>query len=291
MKTNPALTLTLALLGGAAALTAVAQTAPTVPIARSAAITAEPKWELGGFAFAVSQQAYPGADQQAGGAIALPFFVYRGEILRADRGNLGLRAFKSAEFEFDLGAGASLGSNSRDIEARLGMPDLGTLIEFGPRLKWKFGAADAAPGSRGWQLELPLRGVFDLSDGFASRGVAFEPELQYSRRSQSGWTTSASVGAVFGSRRLTEHFYAVAPAYATAARPAYEARAGLVAWRLGLNVVRPLSADWRLFVFGRIDSVAGAANANSPLVKRNTGASAGIGLSWTWMRSSERAAD
>ncbi len=286
MNINPLVA--VALLGCAATLPALAQTAQS---ASGAAAAAEPKWELGGFAFAVSQQAYPGADQQASGAIALPFFIYRGEILRADRGNLGLRAFKSAEFEFDLGAGASLGSNSRDIEARRGMPDLGTLIEFGPRLKWKLGPAGAAPGAGRWQLELPLRGVFDLSDGFTSRGIAFEPELQYSRHSQSGWTYSASVGAVLGSRRLTEHFYAVAPAYATTTRPAYEARAGLIAWRLGLNVVRPLSADWRLFVFGRVDSVAGAANASSPLVKRNTGASAGIGLSWTWLRSSERAAD
>lgn len=282
MNIIPALTLTL--LGCAMALPARAQTAPN-------AAAGEPKWELGGFAFAVSQQAYPGSDQQAAGAIALPFFVYRGEILRADRGTLGLRAFKSPEFEFDLGAGASLGSNSRDIEARRGMPDLGTLIEFGPRLKWKLVPTNAAPGGGRWQLELPLRGVFDLSDGFASRGIAFEPELQFSQRSHSGWTTSASLGAVFGSRRLTEHFYAVAPAYASATRPAYEARAGLVAWRLGLNVVRPLSADWRLFVFGRLDSVAGAANAHSPLVRRTGGASAGIGVSWTWMRSSERAAD
>jgi hypothetical protein len=40
-----------------------------------------------------------------------------------------------------------------------------------------------------------------------------------------------------------------------------------------------------------MDSVAGAANRASPLVERTYGASAGIGLSWTWLRSADRGAD
>jgi outer membrane scaffolding protein for murein synthesis (MipA/OmpV family) len=48
---------------------------------------------------------------------------------------------------------------------------------------------------------------------------------------------------------------------------------------------RALSTDWRLFLFGRIDTVAGAANTASPLVKRETGASLGVGLTYTWLRS------
>jgi len=44
-----------------------------------------------------------------------------------------------------------------------------------------------------------------------------------------------------------------------------------------------------LFGFARLDTVAGAANENSPLVRRSTGASVGLGVAYTWMRS-ERAA-
>ena len=179
---------------------------------------AQRKWELGGFAFGVSQQAYPGSDQQVRGAIALPFFLYRGEVLRADQDSVGLRAFKSPEFEFDVGAGASLGANSRNIDARRGMPDLGTLVEVGPRLKWHLGAA---PGKGKWRLEMPLRAAFELSGGLRSRGASFEPDLVYDRRNPDGWNTKASVGAVFGSRTLNDHFYGVAPAYATATRQAY----------------------------------------------------------------------
>ncbi len=50
-------------------------------------------------------------------------------------------------------------------------------------------------------------------------------------------------------------------------------------------------ADWRLFGFARIDTVAGGANKNSPLVRQTTGATVGLGVSYTWMRSSERARD
>jgi outer membrane protein len=247
-----------------------------------------PRWELGAAAFGVSQQAYPGADQQVGRVLVLPFFVYRGEVLRADRGGFGLRAVKTPDFEVDVGFAGAFGSNSNDIEARRGMPDLGTLVEFGPRLKWNLGAG---PGGGRWSFELPARGVFDLSDGLRNRGFTTEPELKFARRGAGGWAYTASAGAVFGNRKIGQTFYEVAPAFATSERAAYEARAGLLAWRLGALATRSLGPDWRLFGFARVDSVAGAANRASPLVRQTTGASVGIGLSWTWMRSEQAAAD
>ena len=38
------------------------------------------------------------------------------------------------------------------------MPDLGTLVEFGPRVKWNLGSG---PGNGRWRAELAVRGVFD----------------------------------------------------------------------------------------------------------------------------------
>jgi len=46
-----------------------------------------------------------------------------------------------------------------------------------------------------------------------------------------------------------------------------------------------------LFGFARLDSVLGGANQNSSLVRQTTGASVGLGVTYTWMRSSERAGD
>lgn len=248
---------------------------------------APPLWEVGAFGVAVSQQAYPGADQNIARGLALPYVIYRGQFLRADRDTVGLRALRSPRYEIDIGFAGSFGSSADDIDARRGMADLGTLVEFGPRLKWNLGQA---AGGR-WRVELPLRGVFDLSDGFAHRGMAFEPELRFERRSDLGFAYGASVGAVLADSRLAGTLYTVRRAEANVLRPAYDARSGLAAWRVGVNASREITPDWRAFGFVRIDSVAGAANEDSPLVRRTTGASVGVGLAWTWMRSQARAAD
>ncbi len=247
-----------------------------------------PLWELGAFGLGVSQQAYPGSDQQVNRGLALPFFVYRGRFLRADGETAGLRAIKTPRFELDIGFAGSFGARSDDTTARRGMPDLGTLVEFGPRVKWNLGQA---PGGGNWRVELPLRGVFDLSDSAAYRGLAFEPRLVFERRTSSGWAYATSVGAILADGRLGRTLYGVDAADALADRPAYAAQGGLVAWRLSAAFSRSLAPDWRFFGFARLDSVAGAANDDSPLVKRTNGGSVGIGLSYTWLRSGQRASD
>lgn len=248
----------------------------------------KPLWEVGAVGVGVSQLAYPGADQQVRRGIVLPYVVYRGRVLRADRDTAGLRAIRTDDFELDVGFAGSFGSSSDKIEARRGMPDLGTLIEFGPRLRWKLGDG---PGGGRWRLDLPLRGVFDLSDGAAHRGMSLEPEVHFRRESPTGWTYSMSFGAIFADQRLAGTFYTVAPRYATTERPAFEAKPGLVAWRVGTTLSRRLSPDWRVFGFARVDHLAGAANRDSPLVRRDSGVTAGFGLSYTWLRSDTQVED
>jgi outer membrane scaffolding protein for murein synthesis (MipA/OmpV family) len=50
-----------------------------------------------------------------------------------------------------------------------------------------------------------------------------------------------------------------------------------------------VTPDVRVFGFVRYDSYAGAANRDSPLMKRHSGASAGIGFTWTLRRSARMA--
>lgn len=245
-------------------------------------------WEVGAVGFAVSQQAYPGASARVNRGLALPFLIYRGEFLRVDRASAGIRAFRTPTVEVDVGVAASFGSRSEDIEVRRGMPDLGTLVEFGPRLKWNIGPG---PGNGRFRAEFPLRGVFDLNEHLAHKGMAFEPELIFERRARGGWRYSTSIGAVWGDRRLADTFYGVAPIYAMAGRNAYVADSGLITWRLSASVSRNLSPDLRLFGFARADSVKGAANESSPLVQQKTGASVGLGLTYTWKRSQSQATD
>ncbi len=245
------------------------------------------RWEFGLVAGGGSQQAYPGASEHTQGGRAVPYVVFRSERLRVERGSFTVRALRTPTFELDIGTSGALGSSASDVKAREGMPDLGDLIEFGPRLTWRLG--EAAGGH--WRLQLPLRGVFDLSDDFRHVGWVFEPELEFSRRTAGGWRYATSLSAIVGSERFNDLYYQVDAAFATPTRPAYDARAGLVTWRLGVGISRWITPDWRVFAAARVDHVAGAANRASPLVLRRAGGSLGVGVQWVFWRSQARAPD
>ncbi|KQY89191.1 MipA/OmpV family protein [Pelomonas sp. Root1444] len=248
-----------------------------------------PLWELGVAAGTLSQQAYPGSDEQVRRTPVLPYVIYRGKVLRADNEGAGLRAVKTEGFELDVSFAGSLSSGGRSLRAREGMPRLGTLVEFGPVGRWFLNGRDAAGRLT---FELPLRGVFEARDLRRHRGMSLEPELGLEGRAKGDpWSYGVSVGMLVGDRRLASTYYTVAPDEALPDRPAYAARAGLIAWRLKGGVSRQLTPDLRLFAFGRVDSVTGAENRDSPLVRRTTGGSVGIGLTYTLMRSAARASD
>ena len=243
-------------------------------------------WEVGALGVGLRQQAYPGSSQEIGRSFVLPYFVYRGQYWRADEGNIGLRAVKTDRLELDIGFAGAFGSNSNEVDARNGMPDLGTLFEFGPKLKWYLGDVTKKDG---WRAELALRGVFDISDKLRDKGVSLEPELVYTARLHDGWRYGASMGLVFGDQRLTDTFYGVAPVYATAIRPAYSAQSGLIMTRLSLNVSRAITPEISIFSFARWATLEGAGNGGSPLVRQNNATALGVGLSYTLAKSTERA--
>jgi outer membrane protein len=247
-----------------------------------------PLWEVGVYAFGVSQQAYPGAVERVNRVLLLPRFRYRGEYVRIEGGSAGLRAVKTPTFEVDIGFAGALGSGSDDIAIRRDMPKLGTMIEFGPRLRWNL--ARWPEGMR-LRADLPLRGVYDISHQFSNKGVAFEPELRWEKQSVDSWSYSAGIGALYGNRKLNDTYFGVAPEFARPGRPAYAADSGLVTLRLSAGASRWLSQDWLLFGFAHIDSMRASANRDSPLVTKQTGASIGFGVKYTWLRSEKHVSE
>ncbi len=280
-------TLMFALAAAAPIPQALAQDLPARPAPASTAAAApqRPLWEVGLFGFAASQQAYPGAAERTRRAFGLPFLVYRGKYFRADENTVGVRAISTPLVELDIGFSGSFGASSNDVEIRRGMPALGTLFEFGPRLKLNLPAP--FPGSR-LRLALPVRAVLDVSDGFQGRGMSFEPDLELSWRLAGGTRVATKAGLILGDRQLNDYLYGVAPAFATAGRPAYDGQAGLIATRLSLGSATALGKGWDLFTFARYDTLHGSANLDSPLVRNKGGASVGIGLAWTFWRSDRR---
>lgn len=259
------------------------------PAAAAGAASSRPLWEAGLLGLAITQPAYPGSEERVSRLLGLPFLIYRGKYLRAERGNVGLRALKTPRTELDLGFAATLGSPSSDIAARHGMANLGTLIEFGPRLKVNLG--DLSDIRRDSRFQFPLRQVIDVSHGFALRGATFEPQWIRDTRLPGHWLVSTELGMLFGDTTLADTFYGVSPGDATPTRSSYTARSGLFALRAGLFVSHAVSPDLRLFYSFRMESLAGAANRDSPLVRRRLGWGAVIGIAFTMTRSDRPAED
>ena len=251
---------------------------------------AKPVWEVGAFLGAISGPAYPGAEDRTNRVLPLPYFIYRGTTLRAEQGSVGARLIKTPLLEFDLGFNAALSASSKDVKIRAGLPDLGYLFEVGPRVRLNL----ARPTDDSLvRLDLPLRGVVSIdSKGFSGHGATFAPELSYDKRNIGyGWGLNVSASAIVGSRAFNEYLYGVAPIYATQDRPQYSAKPGLVTTRLSATVSNRLSPDALVFAFVRFDESSSAANRESPLFRKKTGATVGVGLAYSLFRSQAKTND
>lgn len=240
-----------------------------------------PLWEIGAVAIAAYQPAYPGSNQDLARLRILPFGIYRGSLVRVDGNGIGLRGFRSRRFEWDVSASGAFGSSANRVHVREGMPSIGTLVEIGPALKINLGdLIDRRRDVRLTQLEIPIRAVFDVSDGFAHRGWTFEPRLSHTAWTGSAFALVVSASTLFADRSLNHLYYGVDAPYATADRPAYEASAGLVATRLNASLRHRINSTLRLQYFAQLETVRGAANEASPLVRSRQDAGIGVSLIW-----------
>jgi MipA family protein len=248
----------------------------------------KPLWELGLAGATATLPGYIGAKDNVSRFLVLPYFIYRGDILRADRDTAGARFVKTDDYEFDIGFGGSLGTSNKEIPARDGMPSLGTSIEFGPRFKYTI----ARPSNDSKvTFALPIRAVIEFKGGLKQRGLVAEPALSYDKRNVfAGWGLNVNSALLIGDAKLQNYLYGVAPQFATSSREAYSAKSGLVALRLGVATSKTLSPDSTLAIFARWDNAGIGANKASPLHLKNNGFTVGVGLTYTFFRSSTPAA-
>nr|WP_200930635.1 MipA/OmpV family protein [Pseudorhodoferax sp. Leaf274] len=247
-----------------------------------------PLWELGLGAAALRLPDYRGADQGRNYVLPLPYIVYRGDWLRADRDGARAVLLDTPRVKFDLSLAASAPARSKDNAARRGMRDLKALAEIGPNLN----LALARSAQDRWKLDLrlPLRAAFTLEKSPRFAGTTFSPHLNLDlANAAGGWNVGMLTGPVFGDRRNHAYFYGVGAGDATASRPAYEARGGYGGWQALASTSRRFGNTW-VGAFVRYDRLDGAAFDDSPLMRRKSALSAGLGVSWILATSSERVA-
>ena len=255
--------------------------------AQASAAPALPLWEAGVIGGAVSMPAYPASSDRSTRGIVFPYLIYRGKVFRSDESGLLARILRTERMELDMGFAASLPARSGSIDARAGMPNLGALGEFGPRLKVKVGDVDTTKVL----FELPVRTVIEARGGLRQRGWTAEPRLSWSTGDETRrLAMGTNFSALFGDRSINRYFYEVEPQYATATRPAYAADSGLILLRLGASANYKLTRDLRLYGYLRAESYSRSANRDSPLHLKSTGYSGGIALAWIMARSQRPAA-
>jgi outer membrane scaffolding protein for murein synthesis (MipA/OmpV family) len=254
-----------------------------VPAAGADILVPRPLWELGLGVAALRLPDYRGSDQSSTYVLPLPYVVYRGEWLRADRDGARVLLLKAERVKVDVGAAATAPARSDDNAARSGMPNLPATVEFGPNVNVEL--LRSADRRVRLDLRLPLGAPVTVQRSPHAIGLTFSPTLSADFKGVGdGWNVGVLGGPLFADRKYHQYFYGVDAAYATPQRPAYTARGGYAGWRALAAVSRRFRRTW-VGAFARYDSLRGAAFAASPLVRRDHGVTVGIGVSWVFATS------
>lgn len=263
-------------------LAAWAVTLASIATAHAAHAADAPLWELGLGAAALQLPQYRGADRQSSLLLPLPYVVYRGPVLQADREGARATLFEQGAWRLNLSAALSPPVDSEDNPARAGMPKLAAAGEIGPDLVWRL----TGKGRRGLAVHWPLRAVVTLQRDPQAIGWVSTPHLQWNG-AVGAWQVGLRGGPVWGSRRHHDYYYGVADAYATAQRPAYKAAGGYGGLQALMSVSRRFDNLW-LGAYAQADSLRGTAMARSPLLRRERGFALGLGMAWIFATSSQR---
>jgi len=248
----------------------------------SAAVAADtlPKWELGVGLGAVSLPQYMGSNERYQLAFPLPYFIYRGDRVKVDRG--GIRAeilgIKRLSLDASFGGGLPVRNSNK---ARAGMPELKFSFQFGPRLNWQIKETD----NYGVRLRLPWRWSVDTSG--KSLGWLSEPELQWQLNPNTSTQYRIGIGALYTSGKFNNTYYGVSPQYATANRAAYQAKAGLHSLSISAAVSHRWSDRVNIFAATRYRNLSAGVVANSPLVRDKNYLSAVVGVTYSIWQSNE----
>lgn len=225
-----------------------------------------PTWEVGAAFAGQSLADYRGSNSYNTKLLVLPFFVYRGERLKIDKGGIRGELFSSPRWELNVSAEVALGGTRKDNELRVGMPQLNPTLELGPSVNYRvFGKSF----SEGLLLRLPIRGVVAVSrSGADPVGYIFNPKLTYINPKFGGehWRMSGSVGLNFATEAYHDYFYQVDPVFQNTERRSFDAKPGYSGSYFKGTISRRQN-NWRYGLSLRYDNLRHTVFEKSPLVE------------------------
>src|SRR5271154_608950 len=132
-----------------------------------------PLWEFGLGAGAIAFQDYRGSDTTHAYPLPIPYIVYNGKFLKADRDGVRGTLFNQDLFEINLSA--NLTTPVRNDRERSGLPDLRSTVELGPSFDFHLFRSDG--GRIKLDLRMPFRAATTVESSPRYIGWTFSPRL------------------------------------------------------------------------------------------------------------------
>lgn len=249
-----------------------------------------PLYEYGAVGLAAQLPHYRGSEEYHSYIFPVPYLIYRGERLQANRNGIRTIFLRKGPFETDL----SLSGNppaSSDSKAREGMDDLDAILEIGPALRYYFyeyGERDALFLQA--NARLPFSFSFDDGIDVFRHGYTFDLALVYRDATllkASKIRFHLSTGPQFGSGDFHDYFYGVSEADVTATRERYSAESGYGGWQLSGSIQKELTDKIRIGFYGRWMNSTGVVFDDSPLFETENNYVVGTLLIWKLGQSEE----
>ena len=246
-----------------------------------------PQWEAGVGVAGIDFPQYRGSNERSAYVLPVPYFIYRGDVLKVDRQRMRSLFFHNDQMELDVSVNGSV--PVKDNTARRGMPNLDPTLEIGPTLNFRLYESESNEAHL--ELRLPVRTVLATDFSYMHDvGWMFQPKLNLDMDNvlnKRGWSLGMSLGSIFTDRRYNQYFYGVEPRYANPDRPAYAAGSGYAGSQFVLSLSHRLPKMW-VSGFIKWDSLRGAAFEASPLVKNKESATAGFVVTWVLSESTTK---
>ena len=250
----------------------------------------EPLWEVGVATGAAWLPHYRGSDEHSLYTVPLPYVLYRGRIIEADREAVRGIFYRGLHLETDVSFAGQPPPRGR-TRARDGMTGLPAFGEFGPVVQVFFDP-DRPPYMP--HLWITARAVFSAHhrdwnvrhEGYRAGVWLMLGQVRPAR--WPAWRFGASLGFEWMDRGLASRIYDVPDGAARADRPAYRADGGYAGASLVGHLGRTIGNRFSAGVYWRWDHVGGAAFADSPLVRTHNSVMLGASLLWTLAESERR---
>lgn len=244
---------------------------------------AKPLWEVGVFGGALHLPHYRGSNEYSWYVLPLPFLVYRGQTVKANRDGVRGIFYKGARLESEL----SFSGNppvERSDRARDGMPGLQAVGEAGPALRFYLhrGRSDQAV-----YLKAAVRGAVAADfDKLSSHYVGIRGGLSlhledYQPVPDGILTVGLSASVDLNDAAYNRYFYDVRPDLSRPGRSAYRSRGGYAGASLSGYTLTRLRPDLSWGLYARWDNIDGAVYRDSPLVGTRNNHVFGTALIWT----------